>query len=923
MLKRVMISFVLFVVLLAGCSGQELSKQQYYEKGVKFLESGNANGAIVVFKKAIEKDQNYFEARYQLGRAYILQGKFDSAERELLKALRLNPSFNDAHVALAKVYTMTLKTDEALKEINLYLNKTSDNPEAYEVAASVYAVKKDYAKAEEYLLQALKISPQRASSKIFLADLYLMKGDVRESERLIQETLAADGNNKSALYELAKIRQKQGRQEEVLNVYQKIYDVDTKDISAALQLGMAYLQNKNLKKARALAEDVGKTHKDRPESSYLMGTVYFYEGKTDDALASLQAAAKKTSFPGLHYYIGLCHLAKGDTEQAISEFRKVLDMKPGMVQPRLLIASIYLKKGKAEDAEMEIKKVLDIDGKNALAHNLLGSVYIALGRGDQAMGEFDRAIELAPGLVDSHLKKGAVSLLSGDAQKAEEEFVNAVEIAPELLNSRIILARYYFKSRKFDQAIRTLKDGLKQSADDAVLYNIIGAAYLEAGDKGNAGTNFRKAISSNPKLFQPYFSLARLSLDKGDKEGAVKEYKKILDADKGNVAALLMLANVMEVDHKDEEALSYYMKAKEQRKPQAYIALASYYQRKNRGEQAVKVLKEALDLDPKNIQVMELMGLIHQAGKNYKDALAAFRNLKVLSPEAGARRTAGVHALMGDYDRAIMELREVLAREVNKGVVLGDIVALQLQKKSYAEAEKTAKEIVALDPDSDSGHLVLASVYSENRRSQEAVNSLKKALQLNPKSIETRVAIGRVYMSDRNFPKAMDVFKELEKSNPQYAPAYFLQANVLELTGDRKGAVEKYKKALELSPDYAPALNNLAYLYAEGLGPADRAVDMAKKAKALMPGDGNITDTLGWTLYKTGRYDEALKSFEEAVQYLPEEPSVRYHSGLAYLKKGMADKAEEQLKESLRLGRKKPFPESEEAAKTLERVRRK
>ena len=85
MRKRAYTFFVL-VILIIGCSSQDLSKKDYYEKGREFLKNGNSNGAIVAFKKAIEKDQSYFEARFQLALAYILQNKYEKAEKELQKA---------------------------------------------------------------------------------------------------------------------------------------------------------------------------------------------------------------------------------------------------------------------------------------------------------------------------------------------------------------------------------------------------------------------------------------------------------------------------------------------------------------------------------------------------------------------------------------------------------------------------------------------------------------------------------------------------------------------------------------------------------------------------------------------------------------------------------------------------------------------
>lgn len=213
--------------------------------------------------------------------------------------------------------------------------------------------------------------------------------------------------------------------------------------------------------------------------------------------------------------------------------------------------------------------------------------------------------------------------------------------------------------------------------------------------------------------------------------------------------------------------------------------------------------------------------------------------------------------------------------------------------------------------------MILASVYMESRQFREALTALKKAQELNPKNVETQIAVGRVYMAMKDFQKATEIFKEIERSNPKYVPAYFYEAGILEQNGMKKDAVEKYKKVLEFSPNYVHALNNLAYLYIEGYGPSEKAVELVQMAKKLAPKDGSITDTLGWALYNVGKYEEALKYFIEATHYLPGEPSIRYHLALAYQKKGMEDKAEEQFKNSIRLGRLYPFPELNNAQEML------
>ena len=82
------------------------------------------------------------------------------------------------------------------------------------------------------------------------------------------------------------------------------------------------------------------------------------------------------------------------------------------------------------------------------------------------------------------------------------------------------------------------------------------------------------------------------------------------------------------------------------------------------------------------------------------------------------------------------------------------------------------------------------------------------------------------------------------------------------------------------------AYNNLAWLYAQQGANLGEAMSLAEKAKELNPGDGNVLDTLGLIYYLNQMYDKAIISLESAKVSLPDNPTVRYHLGMAYYKKG-------------------------------------
>jgi thioredoxin-like negative regulator of GroEL len=77
---------------LSGCTGKYKTKEQLLNEGIELVQNNNPGGAIILFKNALDKDQNYFEARFRLAKAYYAIGKLDAAEKELRKVRRQDPS---------------------------------------------------------------------------------------------------------------------------------------------------------------------------------------------------------------------------------------------------------------------------------------------------------------------------------------------------------------------------------------------------------------------------------------------------------------------------------------------------------------------------------------------------------------------------------------------------------------------------------------------------------------------------------------------------------------------------------------------------------------------------------------------------------------------------------------------------------------
>jgi Flp pilus assembly protein TadD len=81
----------------------------------------------------------------------------------------------------------------------------------------------------------------------------------------------------------------------------------------------------------------------------------------------------------------------------------------------------------------------------------------------------------------------------------------------------------------------------------------------------------------------------------------------------------------------------------------------------------------------------------------------------------------------------------------------------------------------------------------------------------------------------------------------------------------------------------------------------DEALQLIEKAVEGQPNSGYIVDSLGWVLYRLGRYEEAVSQMEKAVELLPIDPVVNDHLGDVYWAVGRLREADFQWRRALAL----------------------
>lgn len=917
-MNKAVILILILPILLGGCSGrQNKTKEQLVNEGIKLNQQNDPASAVILFKNALEKDPNYFEARFLLAKAYYAIGKINSAEKELQKVRRQNPSSREVQIEIARIMAHTNRADDALKELKNYLADESSDCDAMEIAGWAYAVKKDYTGAITLLKKAIVICKGLTTPAISLAAVYAMTGNNQEAETQLTQILEREPTNRKALYLLSDVQTQQKDRAAALKTLERIVQTNPGDIEAQYRKGLLYVENGDYDNALALSSQIVKQSPHRPEGHRLQGFIHFYKKQYSEAIASLQTSVSMQPNGGAYYVLGLSHYYRNEIEQAMNQFQKALDVNPSLTRARVHYAMALLSKKRVDDSIKELKKVLAQDNDDAFAHNVLGSAYLAKGNHEEGMAELNRALALDPSLADVHVKKGLLAMQHGKGQEAESELEAAVRIKPEAQDARRMLVLYHINNNQPAKAIEVLKKGIQSGNSDAISYYLMAESYLRQNNRNDAAIYYQKTKEMDPKFELAYLRLAAIYFEQDQQERSAQELRSLVEHDPGNVQALRMLASIAELNGDEREALKVYLQAAETGKTEGVITAARYLQRTNNSEKALTVLNEGIKRAPMDENLYYLKGEILLKNKKFKDALSTFETIERQNPQLGYSLLVNTYLVMGEQAKALERVRAETKKYPTNLNLRAEFSRIYLSQGNKADAVENARDIIKNNPESSVGYMALALVYQNSNDIDKAIESLRGASRIHDANIA--IMLGNLYTLKKNYVAALEQCRRAERIKAGSDQISFQKGTILYAMGRKKEAEAEYQRVLQLSPNHAMALNNLAYLYAEENKQLSQALTYASRAFILEPQNDTIRDTLGYVLLKDGKFDRGVRILRKASESSPKNPTIMYHLALAYRESGDSARAVEHLQKAIEMG---DFPAVQEARTLLEKIRK-
>lgn len=413
-------------------------------------------------------------------------------------------------------------------------------------------------------------------------------------------------------------------------------------------------------------------------------------------IATVSPSAVAAQNPGAYFEFLMARRLEGlgDHPGALAALERAAAADPGSAEVRAEVASFQLRRNRRTEAEVAALGALKLDQDNLEAHRVLGLLYAANvdamtprtavaqfeATARQAIDHLERVTRDPTAGIEIYFSLGRLYLRTGEAMKAIDALNKVLSQNPGSVQGRLSLSQAYAANGDLKDAIETLDvivddeprvaSTLAQYQEQAGLLKEAAESYTKAlaVEPTNRALKFRRiAVLFNARDFQRAAALAAEAQAQHGDDLRFPRLRARALFDGGDAArALAVLEPTAKAFPRDSAT---------------QIALSDLYKDAGREADAERTLRQLLEIEPANAQVLNhLAYMLAQGGRQLDEAVRMLERALELDPGNGAYLDSlgWAHFKRGDLDAAEKFLSQAVAQMPRNSEVqdhLGDLLA--------------------------------------------------------------------------------------------------------------------------------------------------------------------------------------------------------------------------------------------------------
>jgi len=267
-------------------------------------------------------------------------------------------------------------------------------------------------------------------------------------------------------------------------------------------------------------------------------------------------------------------------------------------------------------------------------------------------------------------------------EKVKSPFLKFAILVPPLFLFSLLTV--YYNQKQWQSEEEFFKYNLRYT-ETSRLYNNLGRLYQEKKDFKKAESCYRRAKELNSQYIKARYNLATLLAKEGKYTLAEKEYREILERHPiysdvyNNLGVIRMRQNRL------DEAIEFFREAISQGKSksnsQIYCNLGLALEKKGEIKKAIVYYKKGIEVNPANIECLNLLGFSYVKVNNFVEALNCFeRILKVDRNNVQALQNIGnIYFERKRYGKALTYYQRALKFDPNNKDIYNNLkITLQI-----------------------------------------------------------------------------------------------------------------------------------------------------------------------------------------------------------------------------------------------------
>lgn len=609
-----------------------------------------------------------------------------------------------------------------------------------------------------------------------------------------------------------------------------------------------------------------------------------------------QATESAPNDPQLWFLLGYAARLARRFPVSVDAFNHGLRLNPSSLEGMSGLAQTYNAMGRRDEAERLLRQVLAADPKRTADAAVLGEILMQDGDYDHAIEILGHAEQAQPSLRSELLIALCYERLK-QFDKASHYLEMAKRSAPN--NPEVLrgLAGFYRETGNYPAAIAALKSIPHRTPE---IMAELGYTYQLDGRVDEAAQLYGEAADGATGDLNLQLSAAEAEVNINALEQADRFLDRAKSIDSEHYRLHSILGRIANLEDRDPDAAREYETALAHLPPspaegplygiQLRMDLMEVYRTLGDDAAARRNLDSAqseigsLDIHgPTRPQFLRLRALIRintgdlpGAGSDIKEALA-------INPKDtnNLQLSGDLLVKMGRPDEAISAYKNVLAVDPSNRLALTSLGYVSRETGHDRDAEKYFKQLAAAYPKLYIPHLALGDMYTARKNFSEAESSYKKAYALAPTNSSIIAGGMNAAIEAHQYSLAGEWLK---RANPQMQRNPYVmreKERYLSFTGDYEQSSQVAHEAIQKLPRDRDVVVYLGYDLLH-LGKYDELLQLTGQYENVFPKEPDIPLLAGYVHKHNGQLDLAQQDFTEALQRDANVPTAYVNRGFIF-----------------------------------------